>query len=97
MLDRTEAVRIRQNDELFDGFGEFSIVSVFPRQEFGSGNDGRKPVMPLLSRGQQFDDENGDTWTVLRAHVRRSEASFGDVDQHYWYEYTALAGQYTLH
>ena len=97
MLDTFKISPTRQDDELFDGFGgEFAIIRVSPRREFGSGGDGLKPVMPLLARGQQFSDDSFDMWTVLRAEVNWSELPFGDQGAFYWYEYVAVAGRHVL-
>ncbi len=96
MLDKMEVSSVPQGDEPFDGFGEFAVITVAPIRAY-CGNDGRVPVMPLLSRGHHFDDTSGDTWTVLRAHVRWTEASVGDSIDHYWYEYFAVAGRHTLY
>lgn len=97
MIDDIKVSHVRQDTELFEGFGSFAIVKVSPRRDSWDVGSEPRPIMPLLVRGQHFDDDSGDVWTVLRATVRWEEATDNQGDSYYWYEYDVVSGQHSLH
>ena len=95
MADLMRMLPIGPIPELFDdNWAAFANFTVKPA--LGDG-DGLRPLMPLLSRGHHFDDERGEAWTVLRAHVHwQMIQSNGRRIPVYWYEYDAVNGRRVL-
>lgn len=71
----------------------FAEITVRPREDAG-----RKPEMPLLSRGHCFADDRGDVWTVLRATVvtEADEFSGDELPYRYAYVYEVVNGRRQL-
>jgi hypothetical protein len=53
--------------------------------------EGRKvPLHPFLHRGDRMNDPEGNTWTVLTAHVHQGEKDDGRA--YLWYGYEVVNG-----
>lgn len=92
MLDKIQS-RPTGPSKLYPNVAAFAVIRVAPFRDAG-----RKPLMPLLSRGDILDDEHGESWTVLRAHVKcmPSEFSGDELPYYYAYEYEAVNGRRRL-
>lgn len=80
-------------DLLNDQWAAFAVITVRPRPD-----GGRKPEMPLMSRGHCFTDDRGDAWTVLQATVatERDKGSGDELPYRYVYEYVVANGKRQL-
>lgn len=93
MLDRITVLPIGPVDGLYNGPpAAFSSVAVRP--ETGARYR-EKPAMPLLPRGYCLDID-GESWTVLRGHVRHEMVPYSDGEIFYWYEYEVVNGKRVL-
>ncbi|MGH8965233.1 MAG: hypothetical protein ACRDXB_07870 [Actinomycetes bacterium] len=94
MIDLFDNLPIGPRLEMFpDIWGAFAVVTVRPRPD-----GGRKPEMPLLSRGHILLDSRGEVWTVLEAAVL-TEVDKGSGDElpyRYAYEYVVVNGKRQL-
>ncbi|WGV35952.1 hypothetical protein SEA_FRANKENWEENIE_279 [Streptomyces phage Frankenweenie] len=94
MIDLFDNLPIGQKLELFpDIWGAFAVITVRPRPD-----GGRKPEMPLLSRGHFFMDHQQEVWTVLQAAVLAEvdQGSGDELPYRYAYEYVVVNGKRQL-
>lgn len=94
MIDLLDNLPIGPKLELFpDIRGAFAVITIRPRPD-----GGRKPEMPLLSRGHFFMDHRRDVWTVLQAAVMAevNERSGDELPYRYAYEYVVVNGKHQL-
>lgn len=93
MLDRITRRPIGAPEGYESLVAAFAVITVEPLRDAD-----RKPLMPLLSRGQLINDEQGDTWTVLWGQVREKvdESSDDELPYRYVYEYEVVNGRRVL-
>lgn len=93
MIDRFSNLPTGINELYPDWQAAFAQITVRPRAD-----GGRKPEMPLLSRGHCFTDERGDAWTVLRATVMTEidQSSGDEIPYTYAYVYEVVSGKRQL-
>lgn len=94
MIDLFDNMPTGQKLELLDDiWAAFAVVTVRPRPD-----GGRKPEMPLLSRGHYFTDQRSEVWTVLQATVVTEvvQGSGDELPYRYAYEYVVANGKRQL-
>jgi hypothetical protein len=93
VIDRFSNLPTGINELYPDWQAAFAQITVRPRTD-----GGRKPEMPLLSRGHCFTDEQGDAWTVLRATVvtEIDQSSGDEIPYTYAYVYEVVSGKRQL-
>lgn len=82
MIDSLSNLPTGVNDLYPNRQAAFAEITVRPQPD-----GGRKPEMPLLSRGHCFADERGDVWTVLRATVVTETNRYSGDELPYRYAY----------
>ena len=82
MLDKVTVTKRGPSREFPGAADETATLDVIP-------TPGRPvPFRPFLHRGDWTDDVDGNTWTVLQAHLHEDDDDRGDP--YLWYEYEVV-------